>query len=169
MNEFTIKREFDAPRDLVWKVWTEPEHLSHWMTPAGSKMEVHKYDFRVGGENHYCQRSPNGGEVWGKSVFREIDPPRKLVVLQSFSDPHGNITRAPMSKTWPERILSVCTFEEAGRKTLLTLVWSPYEADEESIATFNGATDGMNQGWGGSFALLDAYLKDVQSRGGKHP
>lgn len=165
MNEFVIKREFNAPRELVWKVWTEPEHLSHWMTPAGSTMEVHHYDFRVGGANHYCQRSANGGEVWGKSVFREIDPPRKLVVLQSFSDSQGNIARHPMSKTWPEQVLSVSTFEEIGSRTLLTLVWSPYNADQESTATFNGATEGMNQGWAGSFAMLDAYLEKFQSRG----
>ncbi len=165
MNEFVIRREFSAPRDLVWKVWTQPEHLSQWMAPAGSKMDVRKYDFRVGGENHYCQTSSNGGEVWGKSVFKEIDPPKKLVVIQSFSDPEGNIARHPMSQTWPERVLSTITFEEKGRSTLLALIWSPYNADNESIATFNGATDGMNQGWGGTFAKLDAYLAEIQSQG----
>ncbi len=165
MKEFVIKRELSAPRDLVWQVWTQPEHLSKWMAPAGSRMEVHTYDFRVGGENHYCQHSANGGQVWGKAVFKEIEPPEKIVIIQSFSDPEGNIVRHPMSPTWPERVLSTTTFAEAGSKTLLTLVWVPYNADEESIATFNGATDGMNQGWAGTFAMLDAYLAEIQPRG----
>ena len=85
--EFVISRVFDAPRDLVWKAWTEPERLLKWWGPRDFEILSAKVDLRVGGIFLYHLRSPDGLEIWGKFVYREISPPEKLVYINSFSDP----------------------------------------------------------------------------------
>src|ERR1041385_1556257 len=75
VKEFVISRVFDAPRDLVWKAFTECEHLMHWWGPKGFKMVSCKMDFRPGGIFHYCLESPDGQKMWGKFIYREIKAP----------------------------------------------------------------------------------------------
>ena len=64
-KDFIITRLFDAPRDLVWKAWTDPEHIARWMNPSGGEMSFTKMDFRAGGMSHYCTATPDGGKMWG--------------------------------------------------------------------------------------------------------
>ncbi|MDB5085384.1 MAG: activator of Hsp90 ATPase 1 family protein, partial [Bacilli bacterium] len=73
-------------------------------------MNVTKIDLRPGGIFHYRQRSPEGQEMWGKFVYREIVAPEKLIFTNSFSDEAGNTVRAPFSPTWPLKILNTFTF-----------------------------------------------------------
>jgi uncharacterized protein YndB with AHSA1/START domain len=104
-------------------------------------------------------------EMWGRQVFREIVPDEKLVYVQSFSDKDGGITRHPMSATWPLEMLATNTFEDAGAgKTKLTITWQPYNADDTAVATFDGARPGMDQGFAGTFAALEAYLATLDHR-----
>ncbi len=74
---FIIAREFNAPRELVWKAWAEREHLMQWFGPKGVTMRVAAMDFRAGGMFHYCQTTPDGKELWGKFIYREIIAPEK--------------------------------------------------------------------------------------------
>ena len=69
---FVISRTFDAPRKKVWQAWTERERLMQWFGPKGFTMPVAKVDFRPGGTCHSCLRSPEGHEMWGKFIYREI-------------------------------------------------------------------------------------------------
>ena len=92
---FVITRTFDAPRDKVWKAWAERDRLMQWFTPKGFKMTTAKLDLRPGGMFHYCMRSTDGKEMWGKFVYREIAAPNRIVVVNSFSDEKGGITRHP--------------------------------------------------------------------------
>ncbi len=163
-KDFVISRVFDAPRNLVWKVWTEPEHVARWMNPSGGGMSFTKMDFRAGGMSHYCMITPDGGEMWGLCKYLEIEPPKKVVQIQSFADAEGNITSHPFAPTWPKHMLSTATFTEKDGKTTITIVWTPHHSTEEEIQTFNAAHAGMEQGWGGSLAQLETYLKEVQSR-----
>ncbi|MCX6832633.1 MAG: SRPBCC domain-containing protein, partial [candidate division Zixibacteria bacterium] len=71
-RNFAITRVFDAPRDLVFKAWTEPERVASWWGPNRFTMPVCKIDLRPGGVFHYCMRSPDGKDYWGKGVYREI-------------------------------------------------------------------------------------------------
>src|SRR5580704_13391744 len=71
-DEFAITRVFDAPREQVWKAFTESERLMRWWGPKGFTMQVAKLDLRPGGVFHYCMRSPDGRDMWGKFVYREI-------------------------------------------------------------------------------------------------
>jgi hypothetical protein len=86
----------------------------------------------------------------------------KLVYLQSFADADGNIISHPMSVTWPLKMLTTITLEEKNKHTFLKLIWTPYESNEDNIATFNGAIEGMTQGWDGLFAALDENLAEIQ-------
>src|SRR5690606_1283147 len=67
-----ITRVFDAPRELVWKAWTDPQHFMRWWGPREYTCPVCEMDFRIGGKYLYCMRSPEGNDYWGTGVFREI-------------------------------------------------------------------------------------------------
>src|SRR5688572_11005598 len=94
-EEFVISRLFDAPLDLVWKAHTEVERLQEWWGPKGFTMLSAKLDLRPGGMFHYGMRAPDGSEMWGKFVYREITAPKRIVFLESFSDAQGGATRHP--------------------------------------------------------------------------
>src|SRR5438445_13708093 len=96
-KEFVITRVFDAPRDLVWKAFTEPERMKHWWGPKGFTVIASKMDLRPGGYYHYGMKAPNGSAVWHKLVFREIVPPARMVFSNSFSDEAGGSTSRPMA------------------------------------------------------------------------
>ena len=162
--DFVINRTFDAPRDLVWKVWTEPEHVGRWMNPSGGKMSFAKMDFRTGGMAHYCMATPDGGEMWGICKYNEIVPPEKVVMIQSFADAAGNIASHPFAPTWPREMLSTATFSEKDGKTTVTITWKPFNPTETEKQTFDGAHAGMTQGWTGSLDQLEAYLKTLGNR-----
>jgi uncharacterized protein YndB with AHSA1/START domain len=160
-NPFVLTRHFKAPRAVLWQAWTDPQHLAAWMGPAGSTTLAAHMDLRVGGRYHYGMRTADGTEMWGLCEYREIIAPGRLVYVQSFSDPQGGLTRHPLAATWPLRMLTTVTLlEHAGmsRGTALELRWEPIQASADEIATFNGAHAGMEQGWGGSMAKLEAWL-----------
>lgn len=156
--EFVITRSFDAPRDLVFKAWTEAERLAQWWGPKGMKVRVAKLELKPGGIFHYAMRLPDGSEMWGRFIYREITPLERIVFVNSFSDPQGNIARAPFSATWPLEVLNVLTFTEHAGKTTITLRGGPINATEEERATFRAGHKSMQQGFSGTFEHLVEYL-----------
>ncbi|HEY2754524.1 MAG TPA: SRPBCC domain-containing protein [Pseudolabrys sp.] len=158
-KDFVISRVFDAPRDFLWKAFTEPEHMRQWWGPKGFKVIAAKMDLRVGGTYLYGLESPDGKPMWGKFVYREITPPERLVFINSFSDENGGVTRHPMAPNWPLEMLSTFTFEEQpGGKTKFTVRWAPHNPTEEETNVFEAGRDGMTQGWSGTMEQLAAYL-----------
>jgi uncharacterized protein YndB with AHSA1/START domain len=157
-REFVILRVFDAPRDLVWKAFTECEHLMHWWGPKGFKMLSCKLDLRPGGIFHYCLQSPDGQKMWGKFIYREIVAPERLVHIVAFSDEKQGVTRHPMSPSWPLETLATATFTEHDGKTTLTVRWAPHNATEAERNTFATSHESMRQGWTGTMDQLAAYL-----------
>lgn len=158
--DFVTARVFDAPRDLVWKAFSEPERMKEWWGPKGFSVIRWSMDYRPGGTYHYGMKAPNGTEMWGKFRYREITPPERMVFINSFSDEAGGTTRHPMAPTWPLETLSTFTFEEEpGGKTRVTIRWSPYNATPEEQATFDASHDSMRGGWGGTMDQLAEYLK----------
>ena len=155
---FIISRTFDAPRELVWKAWTEPERMSQWWGPKGVKSHTAKMEFRPGGINHYYMTTPDGKQIWGKMVYREIAKPERMVFVNSFSDEKGGLTRHPLSPTWPIEMLSTITFTEQPGKTTVTIRWVPIDPTEEEQKTFDAGHESMKQGWGGSLDKLAEYL-----------
>ena len=157
-----ISRTFDGPRDVMWKAWSERTRLMEWFGPKGFKMPAAKMDFRPGGSFHYCMESPDGHEMWGKFIYREIVPQERIVLVSSFSDEDGGITRHPMSATWPLEMLSSFTLTEDNGRSTATIRWLPLNATEEERKTFDAAHEAMKQGWSGTFDQLAAYLAKAQ-------
>jgi uncharacterized protein YndB with AHSA1/START domain len=160
---FVLTRTFDAPRDLVWEVWTRQEHLSQWFSPKGFKIIAAKMDFRVGGTYLYGLQPPQGPAMWGKWQFLEIAAPERMMLIQCFSDENGGVTRHPYAPDWPRFTKSTTTLAAQGDKTLFTLTWAPHEATEKEIDTFDAGRASMEQGWGGTMEQLLAYLATLQS------
>ncbi len=158
-KEFVISRTFDAPRDVMWKAWTQRDQFVQWFGPKGFTMPVAKLDFRVGGMMHYMMRGPDGVEMWGKCVYREIVPPQRLVWVNAFSDPQGGLGRHPLAPEWPQQMLTIVTFEEsAPGRTTVTIRWSPIDATPAEQRVFDDNHDSMRGGWTGTFEQLEAYL-----------
>jgi uncharacterized protein YndB with AHSA1/START domain len=162
-RQFVISRTFDAPRDLMWKIWTERDHLAKWFGPKGVTIVSAKNDLRVGGVFHYGMKTADGKMMWGKWIYREIVPPRRLVFIVSFSDKQGGVARHPFNAGWPLETLSTVTFAEQDRKTEVTVRWTPHNATESERKTFETNREGMKQGWGGTFDRLAEYVEERKS------
>ncbi len=163
-HEFKLTREFNAPRSLMFKVWTEAEHLKNWWGPAGLEVGVAKLDLRPGGVFHYSMKTPDGNMMWGKFVYREIIEPTKLEFVASFSDADEGYTRHPMAAGWPVEILSTIEFTEHEGKTTLHMTGVAINASDDEVKTFVESIPSMNEGWGGTFAQLEAHLKTLGNK-----
>lgn len=162
-HEFVISRVYDAPRDLVFSCFTSAEHMSRWWGPKGITIVNATLDLRLGGIFHYGMQRPDGSIMWGRFVFREIVTPEKIVFINSFSDEHANLTRAPFfDGKWPLEMLSTFLFEEVDSgKTRFTVKWTPENASAEEIATFTANLASASGGWAGTLEKLGDYLKEA--------
>lgn len=163
-KEFTISRTFNAPRELVWRAWSEAERLAKWWGPKGCEIRVIKLDFRPGGIFHYAMAFQPGHEMYGRFVYGDIDAPRQLQWINSFSDPEGGVTRAPfggIAADFPLEVHNTMTLIEQGGKTVLTLRGGPINASEAERKCYEGMFDSMQQGFAGTLDQLDEYLKQV--------
>lgn len=154
-KEVVITRIFEAPRELVWKAWTEPERVKRWWGPKVFTAPFIKIDLRVGGEHLYYMRAPDGKDYWGKGVYGEIAPPERLVVTDSFADEKGNVVPATyygLSVDTPLEMLVTVTFEELEGKTRMTLKHSGVAGMSDTEQA------NMKQGWMESFDKLAQYL-----------
>ena len=158
---FTIEREFNVPRELMFRVWTEPEHLLQWWGPKGVDVLTADVDLRPDGLYHYSMRTADGSVMWGRFVFSKVQPPERLEFISSFSDENRGITRHPMAPNWPREIQSVVTFEEVPGGTRVVVGWKPYNATAEERDTFERGRSSMQQGWSGTFERLADYLAKV--------
>jgi uncharacterized protein YndB with AHSA1/START domain len=153
VNDLVINRVFNAPVELVWKAWTNPEHLMRWWGPKNFTSPVCKLDLQVGGKYHFCMTSPEGQNFWSTGIFKEIVPFKKLVWTDSFVDEKGNVVSAAhygMSEDFPAELLVTILFEEQDGKTKLTLRHQGMPAGEMNDMT--------NAGWNESLDKLAATL-----------
>jgi uncharacterized protein YndB with AHSA1/START domain len=137
-RELVLTRIFDAPRELVFKAWTDPLQRARWIGPRSFTGTVLQMDLRPGGTYRFHMRSAEGNNHWLQGVYREIVPPERLVCTFLWCDAVGNPTQ-------PETLLTV-TFEEHEGKTLLTL----HQRLFESVT----ARDAHRIGWSSSFERL---------------
>jgi uncharacterized protein YndB with AHSA1/START domain len=157
-SEFIVIRTFDAPRELVFKAWTEPDRLASWFGPKGFAMLSSTLDLKPGGVYHYGMKSPDGQVMWGRWVFREIVAPERLTFVASFSDEAGGVTRHPFATDWPLEVLSTLTLTEHLGRTTLAMRGIPIDATESERAAFEGGRESMQKGWKGTLDQLDEYL-----------
>ena len=142
----TIERVFDAPRELVFKCWTEPEHLGRWIGPKGFTGTILAFELREGGTYRIHMRGPEGQDHWQRGVFREIVPPERIVRTFCWTDSDG-------IPTLPETLLTL-TFAALGGRTKVTLHQAVFESPF--------ACDQHREGWISSLDGLDEYLATVQ-------
>ena len=153
-----VTRVFDAPRQLVWNTLTMPEHLEHWWGPKGMTSRVHQLDLHPGGTFLYSQKTPDGREMWGKWVYREIVAPERLVMVSSFTDDKGNLVRHPFEPNWPLETLGTSTFTENRGRTTVTVRMVPINATASEEQTFFDRSKFMEEGFAGTWDKLDQYL-----------
>ena len=108
----TLTRVYDAPRELVWRAWTDPAHLAQWFGPRGFTSSVPELDVRVGGNLRIVMHGPDGNDYPMKGVFREVTPPARLVFRNIAVDEDGNHLLEGETTV---------ILEEEGGKTKLTL------------------------------------------------
>jgi uncharacterized protein YndB with AHSA1/START domain len=149
-----LTRIFDAPCELVFETYSSCEHLKNWWGPRSWPISYCEIDFRVGGEWHYCMSGPNeGDESWGKVIYKEINPPERLVYTDYFSDKDGNIND-DMPST-----LSTYHFKDDNGKTKLVC-----NAEYSSPENLKKVLDmGMIEGMTETLDRLDEHLESIQN------
>jgi uncharacterized protein YndB with AHSA1/START domain len=149
-RELVITRTFDAPRHLVFKAWTDPEHVAQWWGPKGFTNPVCEIEARPGGALRILMRGPDGAEYPMKGVFREIVAPERLVFTSVALDGDGQHLL--------EGITTV-TFTEQGGKTTLTLRTRMVGL----VADAARKLDGMEAGWTQSIDRLAAHVARMRA------
>lgn len=169
-EKFVINRSFDAPLDVMFDVWSQPEHFSKWLPPTGFDMEFITADIRPGGSAFYAMTSDDGKvKMFGRVSYLKIEAPDTLVYTQQFCKENGDISRHPMAPTWPETMLTIVKLTaESQDRTRVTVTWEPYgTVTAEELDTFIKARGGMTQGWTGSFDKLEGYVGELGKAPGR--
>ena len=152
-DSVVIERHFDAPVELVWKMWTESEHFAAWYGPMGATIPVAKMNVRVGGSRHICMamETPNGPmQMWFVGEFLEIVANERLVYTEAMSDEDGNVispAQMGMPEGHPETAQVIVELEPVDGKTKMTMTHIGVPADSPGAS-----------GWGMAFDKLNAYL-----------
>jgi uncharacterized protein YndB with AHSA1/START domain len=140
--ELAMTRLFDAPRELVFDAWTNPEHLPHWMTgPTGWTMIVCDIDLRAGGGFRYVWKRDGVPDMEITGIYHEVIPPERLVFLESWGG------------DWADTINTLVLTEEHGKTRMTSTV--RYQSTELRDAAMNS---GMKEGMNLSFNRLSEYL-----------
>lgn len=158
--EYVLERVFNAPREMVWRAWTDPNLLHRWYGP-GAETIIHKFDLEVGGE-WLNEMKWGENSMFQKVVFQEVDAPRKMVWHHYAStDENWNPKPHPMMPDWPQVLLTTVTFEDRGEETLVHLSQIPIDATDVQIASFAEKMSGMDKGWGSGYTILDKVLLEI--------
>jgi len=159
LPEYVTDRDFAAPRNMVWRAWTDPVLLARWYGP-GVETIIHEYDLRPGGlwrnEMKWGEKSD-----LSRMAFQDVVPRQRLVWHHSSTDADWNVIASPMMPGWPRVLLTTVTFADAGPGTKVRLTMVPLDATEAETACFAGAMSGMDGGWGRGFAMIDELLAEM--------
>ena len=133
-----IERMFDAPRELVFDAWTQPERLLQWYAPRGCTITLVKLDARPGGRFHWCIHNPSFGDCWCVGVYKEVVRPERIIYTLATADSSGNQidpVQAGHDPRWPRETLVTVTLTDVRGSTRLTLEQNVLE----SLAKHTGA------------------------------
>jgi uncharacterized protein YndB with AHSA1/START domain len=151
-----VERVFDAPRELVWKAWTDPHMIEKWWGPKAFTAPAVEFDFRVGGKWLFAMQSPdfNSGEpIWSTGTYREIVRFERIVFTDSFADESGTVVPAThygMTGDFPLEMLVTVDLEDiGGGKTKLSVRHEGLPASD---------SEGAGIGWSESLEKMAASL-----------
>jgi uncharacterized protein YndB with AHSA1/START domain len=160
-RELVITRVFDAPRELVWKAFTDRDRMAKWWGMKGLTTRVLELDLRPGGTFLYVMLMPDGRELCGKWVYREIVAPELLVVVHFATDETGKPIPHPYDSSLPPEMLTTSRFREHAGRTTLELHSVPINETPAQRTAFNKLADAMEEGFNNSLDLLDDYLASL--------
>ncbi|SHH77480.1 Uncharacterized conserved protein YndB, AHSA1/START domain [Chryseolinea serpens] len=144
-RELRFSRKLNAPIDLVWEVWTTPEHIANWWGPNGFTNTIHKMDLKPGGEWDLVMHGPDGTNYKNKSIFKEIILHKKLV--------YEHVTGP--------KFVATIEFQEQGDQTFITwhMLFESVEEFIQTVKTFK-ADEGLRQ----NIEKLDVYLSGLKTK-----
>jgi uncharacterized protein YndB with AHSA1/START domain len=146
-REMVISRLINAPRELVWKAWTDPKHVKHWWGPNGFTNTIHEMNVKPGGVWRFMMHGPDGIDFPNKIVFNEVVKPERLVYTHSSEDEND-----------PNIFHTTVTFEDQQGKTWLTMRALFATAEElKRVVEEYGAKEGGNQ----TLSRLEEYLANT--------
>ncbi|WAC15193.1 SRPBCC family protein [Dyadobacter pollutisoli] len=143
-RELNISRTLNAPIELVWEAWTNPEHIAKWWGPDGFTNTITTMDMVPGGEWNLVMHGPDGTDYKNKSIFKEIIPFKKIVYEHNTSP----------------KFLTTIEFEAQGEKTFINwnMLFESKEQFIQVVKTFK-ADEGLKQ----NIAKLDVYLEGMKT------
>lgn len=154
-DRLVIERTFEAPPELIWRMWTDAEHVQAWYGPDGAAVPVAQMDVRVGGRRLLCMQveTPDGPRrMWFTGEYVEVVEGRRLVYTESMSDEHGNVLSpadAGMPEGHPVTTRVTVELEDLGNRTKMVMTHAGVPADSP------GAT-----GWEMAFDKLAAEVQE---------
>ena len=149
-RQIEVSRTFDAPLEMLWKAWTEPEHFMKWYGPKGFTVPICEIDLREGGRHLWSMQSPDGRQMYFTGNYKEVQPMTRLVYTDSMSDAKGNVMSAEMMgmpEGAPVTMDVTVTFEHADGKTTVSV-----------SHVGHGDADHAGMGWEQAFDKLTAVL-----------
>ena len=156
-KDIVITREFAAPRQLVWDVWTKPEHVEKWFGPKGFSTRVEHLDFKVGGRTTYVMIGPDGKEYPSTGVYKEIVPIEKIVTTDEFGEDYEN-SEGVKKEDLPQGMIQTYLFEDLAGRTKLTIITShPTLEDKKKHEAM-----GVVEGWNSTLDKAAEYLTELQ-------
>ena len=159
----TIETVFNAPKELVYKAWTNEELAKMWWGPEGFTAPSIKMDLRVGGKYVFAIHGPEGSEwdkdMYSAGVYKEIVPNEKLVVTDYFSDEQGNVMEPAeqgQDPNFPKEMTVTVLFEDIEEgKSKLSIIYDRPESEEQFQAMLKS---GMKEGWNSSLNKMEKAL-----------
>ena len=156
-DAIVIERTFNAPVELIWQMWTQPDHFKKWYGPKGFTVPVAEMDLRVGGKHLFCMemQTPEGSmKMWSTGEYLEIVPNERLVYTESMADEHGNVVSASangMGNDHPATTEVTVLLENLNGRTKMIVTHTGVPANQE----------GANSGWGQAFDKMADYVETV--------
>jgi uncharacterized protein YndB with AHSA1/START domain len=151
-DAIVIERTFDAPIDLIWQMWAEPEHFKQWYGPQGFTVPVAQMDFRLGGKRLFCMASPDGSmKMWLTGEYTDITPKERLVYTESMADENGNIL--PNGDQNPVTTITVL-LEDLGGRTKMRMTHAGIGVNEQ----------GASEGWEKAIDKMANHIEAVLNK-----
>lgn len=153
-----IERTFDAPVDLIWQMWTQPEHFKNWYGPEGFTVPVAEMDVRVGGKHLFCmeRQTPDGSmKFWSTGEYTEVVPNERLVYTDSPADENGNVVlpsaHGMNDDEHPATTEVTVLLEDLGGRTKMVMTHAGVPANEQ----------GANEAWEQAFAKMADHIETI--------
>ena len=164
LPEYVLERNFNAPREMVWRAWTDPDLLSRWYGPNVETI-IHGFELKPGGA-WLNEMKMRGSSFFSKMLFQEVETEALLVWHHySSTDADWNPVASPMMADWPVNLLTTVNFRDVNGKTAVRLSQIPVDASAAEISCFAEKMAFMDQGWGSGYTILDEMLEELQAKG----